>query len=386
MSYHQYYRQIESTARELFPSLSGVEVTWEHLVSPLELKLPAAILSRAEKAIQAFYRVSRLPAYAGQLPTDLVGSHSGGHDSVLMAYDFHTTEDGRCYLVEINTNGAGYLLSSVMQIVKSGTRAEDFGPLRELRSSFEHELKASGIKVSGPSPRVAICDEGVMEQKMYPEFLMYKDFFKSFGWDAEIVEARDFAGAADVVYNRSTDFYLQSEHSEGTRNAHLKNLSCVTPNPHEYWLLADKERLVQFGLDSFWNAIGGTVEDRAAIQEVLIPTFEKSQFASLDEIWEQRKSLFFKPKRSHGGKSVYRGESVSRKVFERLVLEDILIQKFSPAQKVPTDDERSVLNNWKFDLRFFVYQDRIQQIVARVYQGQVTNFASPLGGFTFVQF
>ena len=68
------------------------------------------------------------------------------------------------------------------------------------------------------------------------------------------------------------------------------------------------------------------------------------------------------------------------------MLEDILIQQFSPAQKMPTDDPRSVLTNWKFDLRFYVYADKIQLVVARIYQGQVTNFASPLGGFTMVRF
>ncbi len=385
MSYHQFYKQIETTARGLFPSLGGVEVAWEHLISPLELKLPAAVRTTAEEAIRAFYRVSRLPAYAGLLPPNPVGSHSGGHSSVLMAYDFHTTEDGRCFLVEINTNGAGFLLSSVMEMVKLGQVAAAYRPLADLRASFESELKLSGVRPSSGRPKAAICDENVLEQKMYPEFLMYRDWFGGLGWDAEIVETREFQ-AADLVYNRSTDFYLEAEFSAALREAHLSNRACVTPNPHEYWLLADKERLIQFGSDSFWSAVGARAEDRDAISKVLIPTFEKSQFASLDEIWEQRKSLFFKPKRSHGGKSVYRGESVSRKVFERLMLEDILIQKFQPAQKFPTDDERSVLNNWKFDLRFYVYQDRVQLCVARAYQGQVTNFASPLGGFTFVQF
>jgi hypothetical protein len=66
--------------------------------------------------------------------------------------------------------------------------------------------------------------------------------------------------------------------------------------------------------------------------------------------------------------------------------EDILIQKFRPAQHVPTDDPRSVLSHWKFDLRFFVYADQIQMTTARIYQGQVTNFSSPMGGFTKVVF
>ena len=65
---------------------------------------------------------------------------------------------------------------------------------------------------------------------------------------------------------------------------------------------------------------------------------------------------------------------------------DKKIQQYRPAQRVPTDDPRSVLNNWKFDLRFFVYADQVHLTTARIYQGQVTNFASPLGGFTRVIF
>ena len=65
--------------------------------------------------------------------------------------------------------------------------------------------------------------------------------------------------------------------------------------------------------------------------------------------------------------------------------DDILIQRYAPAQKVPSDDERSVLSNWKFDLRAFVYEDQVLLMAARIYQGQVTNFSSPMGGFTLVR-
>jgi hypothetical protein len=65
--------------------------------------------------------------------------------------------------------------------------------------------------------------------------------------------------------------------------------------------------------------------------------------------------------------------------------EDILIQRYLPAQRMPVDDPRSVLENWKFDLRCFAYEDEIQLIAARIYQGQVTNFSSSMGGFTLVR-
>jgi hypothetical protein len=151
-------------------------------------------------------------------------------------------------------------------------------------------------------------------------------------------------------------------------------------------VLADKQRLVQFTQKGFLESVGASEEQKHAIDKVLIPSYDLKNFASPEEIWAERKTLFFKPKRSYGGKSVYRGESVSRKVFERLMHEDTLIQKYQPPQKMPTEDPRSVLNNWKFDVRFFVYGDQIQLVAARIYQGQVTNFSSPMGGFTLVDF
>ena len=38
--------------------------------------------------------------------------------------------------------------------------------------------------------------------------------------------------------------------------------------------------------------------------------------------------------------------------------------------------------NLKFDLRNFVYRGRVQLVLARLYQGQTTNFRTQGGGFT----
>ncbi|MGE4130351.1 MAG: hypothetical protein AB7F86_01865 [Bdellovibrionales bacterium] len=382
----RYYQDLKSLAQKTFPSLGqGVEVAWEYLVSPLELKLPPQVVTTAQEAIRAFYQITREESYRQSLPpVDGISRHGSNHQSVLMAYDFHTNEAGDCFLVEINTNASGFLMASLAHMMKTGQRADDFQPLQQLASSFRQELQ----QFSGATQaHTAIVDDQILEQKMYPEFLMYQDFFTGLGWTSELNEVADLHFAdgklrstggkiIDFVYNRSTDFYLEAESSAALKQALLSDAACVSPNPYEYWLMADKERLIRFS----------SVES-PAIQKVLIPTFEKSSFETEEQIWSERRQLFFKPRRSHGGKSVYRGESVSKKVFERLMADpDILIQRFAPAQKVPTDDERSVLNNWKFDLRFYVYRDEIQLAIARTYQGQVTNFASQHGGFTFVQF
>ena len=290
------------------------------------------------------------------------------------------------------------MLSALMEMTHGNDDALNFAssdPLRLLQESFSTELVRGGR--SPTNTTIAISDEDIPQQKMFAEFLMYRDWFRSLGWTAEFCEGRDLTLEGrqleapnlrhiDLVYNRLTDFYLTNPAHAQLREGFASGATVVSPNPREYWLLADKQRLIDLTSKEFMIKVGATADEIARIDKILIPTFEKSAFASPEEIWAQRRGLFFKPKRSHGGKSVYRGESVSRKVFERLMLEDILIQKFSPAQKMPTDDPRSVLNNWKFDLRFYVYGDQIHQTVARIYQGQVTNFASALGGFTRVQF
>ena len=406
MSYHLYYRQLDQTAREIFPSLSDAPpVTWDVLVSPVEVRLPVKVLENCERAIQSLYAVSRRQEFQSRLDAvPGVSDNNTKYHSVLMAYDFHTNENGDCSLVEVNTNAAGFMLASLMEMTHGQLKYSDYAPLKDLRASFENELRlwksgAQGNKVAATDsqPLIAITDEDIDQQKMHAEFLMYKDWFNSFGWSAELCDSKAFSyeggrlktpsgRAVDLVYNRLTDFYLEDPEHSALREAYVKNSICLTPNPREYWLLSDKQRLIQLGQAGFLDECGATAQEKESIEKVLIPTFDKTSFSSYDEIWTQRKSLFFKPKRSHGGKSVYRGESVSRKVFERLMSEDILIQRFRPAQHVPTDDPRSVLANWKFDLRFYVYEDKIQLTCARIYQGQVTNFSSPMGGFTLVRF
>ena len=41
---------------------------------------------------------------------------------------------------------------------------------------------------------------------------------------------------------------------------------------------------------------------------------------------------------------------------------------------------------FKYDLRFFAYQDRVQAAGVRLYQGQVTTFRVVGGGFTSIRF
>ena len=93
-------------------------------------------------------------------------------------------------------------------------------------------------------------------------------------------------------------------------------------------------------------------------------------------LWSERKRWFFKPRRSHGGKAVYRGSSMSRGTFDSILAGDYLAQEMVPPPVVSFAGEEEPL---KYDLRFYAYRDRVQLACARLYRGQMTN-AQSLGG------
>src|SRR4051794_16659935 len=110
--YHSFYRQITPLVDTDFPSVKEVaSVTWDHLISPYTIDLPNAVLEKASLAIQSLYRLSRKKSYQQLLESGSRVPSEIKNDSILMAYDFHTSAEGGAWLVEINTNASGFLIS-----------------------------------------------------------------------------------------------------------------------------------------------------------------------------------------------------------------------------------------------------------------------------------
>lgn len=398
MSFTSFYRRLNTICSSQYPSTKSLigAVEFDRLFSPHVLKLPKIIAQRAELAIKAHYNLVSNSAYQKDClqENSWLGSLPPRPDSILMGYDFHTTPDGRAYLVEVNTNSSSFMLTCLLQ------QAHDLMPAwnklaapDRLWAAFENESQTEqGSKVSA-----AIVDEQVLNQKMYLEFLIYKDWMNSKGWEVDIADAESlqYAGGTlrdnqgrkiDFIYNRLTDFYLSDPRWAGLKQAYLERAVILSPHPWAYLLAADKIRLAELSQPGYLETYIKDEKELGDLKSVLIPTHELKSLGSPEEVWARRKSLFFKPRQSHGSKSVYRGSTVSRKVFERLLEEDIVVQEYVPAQAWPVVAETGHMENWKFDIRFFVYQNQIQLAVARSYQGQVTNFSSPYGGLTAVIF
>ena len=310
--------------------------------------------------------------------------------SVLMSYDFHVSSAGELKLVEVNTHSSGYLASDLADQVQALSFPWK-DPLDSLKKSFQNEWGCFSSLSDSPACSW-IVDQCIAQQKMYVEFLMYKDFFeKCLGWPCVLQEAEGLSVNAQgelmnlqgqktvFVYNRSTDFYLEHSKNFPLRQALLKKRCCITPHPLEYFLLADKARLCDWSDEGFFNQIGLSQEEQKELKKVLLKTFLVKNKLE-EELWSKRKQYIFKPLRSYGGKSVYRGKSLTRKVFKRILAEDFLCQDlFAPS--VFTDSQGG---QWKYDLRAFVYKDQLQKLSARVYKGQLTGFSAPLSGFASV--
>lgn len=352
----------------------------DNLISPFTVELPQSVIDEAQQCIAALFRLRENPFYQKSYAKDLdsLGLKDPGNKSICMSYDFHVTANNHLKLIEVNTNASFLPLGHEMYGAKKlPLPVADFS-LEEIRQNVESELRLNG---KGLPPRgIAIIDESPEQQRLYIEFLVYQELFTQWGWKSEITDYRNLdLSNIDFIYNRLTDFYFNSSESTALKKAFVERQVCISPNPVEYFLLADKQRMIDWhapeNLDK-WNV---PTEDQQTIRSI-VPQCVSLDTTNKEDIWSQRKTYFLKPKRAFGSKQSYKGASVSRKVFDEIAGQEFIVQELVPAPEIAfntPDGEQS----FKYDLRCFAYQGRLQLIVARIYQGQVTNLRTPLGGF-----
>jgi hypothetical protein len=364
----------------------------ENLVSPFEIELPQAVWRQAQNIAAAVFEVRDRQRKALALQMQTQGLHDPGNHSILMSLDFHLQGENQLKLIEINTNASFLALGCAIYESRGLPPPGDFR-IDQLRACIENELRESG-RTAG-TPHIAIVDADPPSQRLYIEFLLYREIFRSWGWSATIADTQELnwdatngnllvratdspAQKVDFVYNRTTDFFLAEPQSRALRQAYVGGGATVSPHPLEYFLSADKQRLVEWSQPGYLQTLGVSPEHEAVLQSALLRSVTLSD-ENADELWEQRKNFFFKPKTAFGGKYTYRGSSLRSKAFAEIRDRDFLAQEFCPApEREFASDEGS--KRMKFDLRFYFYRDQVQTGLARLYQGQVTNLQTPLGG------
>ena len=401
MSYKEFYTKYSELLQEQYPSTIGLEQASSSLpLCPFVIPLSSDLFKEIQRVVQILYKLTHSKSYKEVLQKNILENDrqeyfdvSMSPSSVLMSYDFHINSDKKLKLIEVNTHSSGYLVSELVDQVQNVSGLSETA-LKSLKNSFQSEWEYFA-KISGQSnspDRVLIVDQQIKQQKMYVEFLMYKDFFKKFlGWPCDVHEIKDLSVDSDgqledsqgtiasMVYSRSTDFYWESRELSAIKQAFLNQKCCVSPHPMEYFLLADKARLCDWSNEAFLDSMELEAEDRQFIKNV-VPKTVLVKALSKEELWNNRKQWFFKPMRKYGGKSVYRGKNITQKVFSRILEQDFLCQDSVP----PSVFVDPAGHRWKYDIRAFVYKDQVQKLSARVYQGQVTGFSVPNAGFASV--
>ena len=358
-----------------------------------------AHMARMAALVQAIESVVALPAYREEVlaRSPAIARHDpGGALGVFFGYDFHVTEGG-FGLIEINTNAGGAMLNAVLARAQRACcpAMEHLVPplatadALEARivAMFRHEWMLSGHARALRS--IAIVDEAPAQQYLYPEFLLFQQLFQRHGLQAVIAGPDEFSLregvlwhgelAIDLVYNRLTDFSLAAPASATLREAYLENAMVLTPHPQAHALYADKRNLALLSDAKRLQALGVP----QATQDVLlasIPHTEVVDPANAERLWRERRRLFFKPFAGFGGRAAYRGDKLTRRVWQEILAGDYIAQALvTPGERVISDQEPAQV--LKFDLRDYTYDGQVQWVAARLYQGQTTNFRTPGGGF-----
>lgn len=372
--------------------------THPHLFSSLPVFVAPEQVRRMAAIIAAVESVVALPAYRERVLAWAPASarHDPGPLGAFLGYDFHVGEDGP-QLIEINTNAGGAMLNLLLARAQRACCAEvrslAGGPADllavedELVEMFREESRRHGR--TAPLRSIAIVDERPTGQYLYPEFLLFQRLFERRGIAAVIADARELeirdgalrvAGVpVDLVYNRLTDFGLDGPENAALRRAWLEGAAVVTPHPRAHALYADKRNLsllADAALLESWGVAPETMELLAAG----VPRTVLVDPAHAAELWQQRRRLFFKPAGGFGSRGSYRGDKLTRKVFEDILRGDYVAQEYAPpGERLVRDAHVPV--TLKVDLRNYVYAGKVQLLAARLYQGQTTNFRTPGGGF-----
>jgi hypothetical protein len=376
--------------------LAELGASHPHLFSRTAMFVDATTLSTMAEVVAAVERVVALPAYRAAV---LAGAHPHAQHEpktrgAFLGYDFHLSAAGP-QLIEINTNAGGGLLNALLRSAQRACCApvaDALGVGTDRGLSPFYEMVAEEWRLARgerPLRRVAVVDDQPEAQYLYPEFLLFAQLVRSRGIDAVICDASDLvvrddqllAGGdvVDLVYNRTTDFALSEPRHAALAQAYLRDLAVVTPHPRAHALYADKRRLA---LLSDRDALAEVGAAPAEVELLLrhVPRTRVVEPSQRDVLWSERKALFFKPQSGYGSKAAYRGDKLTKGVFERILHEPYVVQTLVPPSGRTIRVASGTLE-LRADVRNFAYAGRVQLVCARLYQGQTTNFRTPGGGF-----
>jgi len=376
-----------------------------HLFAESAVFVTDTCINRQRDIITAVERVIALPAYQERVlaySPDTAKFIPKAH-GVFFGYDFHLSAEGP-QLIEINTNAGGALLNAIVARTQKACcdLAVEESPAHTIDTTITHNPEQAFIEMfleewqaergQQPLRSIAIVDEDPQSQYMLPEFLLFKKLFEQNNINAFICDPSEFiyrdqalwrgTQCIDLVYNRLTDFGLEATTHESLLESYLAEAVVVTPHPRAHALYADKRNLTLLTDEAALIDIGVDAKTRAILLTGIAHTVSVDT-DDAETLWATRKQLFFKPAKGYGSKAAYRGDKLTRRVFGEILQSDYVAQALVQPSERQLEIENKIVD-FKLDLRHYVYKGQTQLIIARLYQGQTTNFRTPGGGFAQV--
>ena len=377
------------------PAWSGVmQQAHDTLYSNVTLSIKRAQLERMQGVITAVQKVVALPGWKAAVENEACVAIVPANTGVFFGYDFHLNDDG-AHLIEINTNAGGAYFNMLLQQsqqgeLQAGKSLASDNLEQVFVEMFQHEWQLQRGK--DPLRTIVIVDETPRTQYFYPEFVLARQLFERAGYHAYIADPGELqqqedglyigTNKVDLVYNRLTDFSLKQYPQ--LLAAYAKNQLVLTPHPYAYCLYADKRNLTLLTAPDFLHAIA-LDESSIAILQTGVPKTRLVEEKDAEQWWKERKEWFFKPATGYGGKGSYRGDKLTQRVFGEIVQGGYVAQRKAMPGEVMISMPDAAATAYKYDVRCYVYEGQVQLVVARLYQGQTTNFRTPGGGFALVR-
>jgi hypothetical protein len=384
---------LQSQHPGLFPL---IEERCPHLFAERPVFITQAQRERMAQVVRTVKSVVALPGYreAVLARAPAIARHDPrGAQGVFFGYDFHVAENS-FGLIEINTNAGGAMLNVVLARAQRVCcpALQKMAPAADAMEEAIVAMFRNEWALSRPNRAlrcIAIVDETPPQQYLYPDFLLFQQLFQCHGIEAVIADPSALTlrdgklwhgeTAVDLVYNRLTDFALQEPANAILREAYLEHVVVLTPHPQAHALYADKRNLALLTDAKQLQTMGVPPADR----EILlagIPHTELVDVADAERLWSMRRGLFFKPAVGFGSRAAYRGDKLTRRVWQEILAGEYVAQVLiAPGQRFVSNQLPD--QALKFDVRNYAYDGVVQWLAARLYQGQTTNFRTPGGGF-----
>jgi hypothetical protein len=376
--------------------------THPHLFASLPIFVPRSQIEQMARVVNAVEQVVQTPVFRaaalGWAPE--IARFDPGTRGGLLGFDFHLASAGP-QLIEINTNPGGVLVNAVLGRAQRSCCAVAASPYTAPDESADIEESIYGVLLAewrlqrgyATLHSVAIVDESPLQQYLYPEFLLFANLLRRHGLQVVICDPSELVArdgclwhgeqAIEFVYNRLTDFSLQLPGNAVLKTVYLAGAVVLSPQPRAHALYADKRNLALLS-DARFVKLTGIADDLATTLQDGIPRTELLTAENRAAMWENRRRLFFKPSAGYGSKAAYRGDKLTKRVWEALSAGTYVAQALvAPSERHIADvSEEPPL---KVDIRAYAYAGAIKQISARLYRGQTTNFRTPGGGFAPVR-